>query len=154
MMTWDMKFNYVLKSAVVLSWGVHLESGLEEGVIRRAFLVLWGVLIRVSDLVIMPSCAKILSNRTRRRLVLAPSHGMKVSLEWHESLRQGRAYSCHPLFGRRQGYRIMPCPSGDFFVTSRRPNQYPKWMMINGEEEKTLKGPNIAETNLELSSAV
>ena len=25
-------------------------------------------------------------------------------------------------FGRRQGYRITPCHSGDFFVTPRRPN--------------------------------
>ena len=50
---------------------------------------------------------------------------MKVSLEWLESLRQGRAYSVTlpPAFGRRQGYRIMHWPFGDFLVTPRRPNQ-------------------------------
>ena len=66
---------------------------------------------------------------------------MNVSLEWHESLRQGRAYSVTlpPDFGHRQGNRIMPFPSGDFFVTPKRPNhstrpmaaavysQPPKW---------------------------
>ena len=58
---------------------------------------------------------------------LSPSNGMKVSLEWHESLRQGRAYSVTllPAFSRRQGYRIMPCPFRDFLVTPRRPNQSP-----------------------------
>ena len=37
-------------------------------------------------------------------------------MEWHESLPQGRAYSVTlpPAFSRQQGYRVMPCPSGDF----------------------------------------
>ena len=41
---------------------------------------------------------------------LSPSYGMKVFMEWHESLSG-------------QDYRIMPYPSGDFLVTPRRPNQ-------------------------------
>ena len=51
---------------------------------------------------------------------------MNVSLEWLESLHQGRAYSVTlpPACGRQQGYRIMPCPFGDFLVTPRRHNQY------------------------------
>ena len=37
------------------------------------------------------------------------SYGMKVSMKWHESVRQGRAYSVTfpPAFGRLQGYRHM-----------------------------------------------
>ena len=58
-------------------------------------------------------------------LICGNCRRMNVSLEWLESLRQGRAYSVTlpPAFGRRQGYRIMPCPFGDFLVTPRRPNQ-------------------------------
>ena len=55
------------------------------------------------------------------------SNGMKVSTEWHKSLCQGRAYfvTLPPAFSCQQGYRIMPCPSRDFFVTPRRPNHSP-----------------------------
>ena len=44
-----------------------------------------------------------------------PSHGMKVSLEWHESLHQGRSYSVtlSPAFSHWQGYRIR----GHFYIT-------------------------------------
>ena len=69
------------------------------------------------------------------------SYGMKVSMEWHESLCQGTAYSVTllPAFGCQQVYRIMPCPSEDFFVTPRRPNQS---LIQNGTWVKKINFPN------------
>ena len=51
------------------------------------------------------------------------SNGIEVSMEWRKILRQGRAYSVTlpPAFSHQQGYKIMPRPSKDFFVSSRRP---------------------------------
>ena len=48
-----------------------------------------------------------------------------MDILWKESLRHGRTYSVTlpAACSRQQGYRKMPCPSKDFFVTPKIPNQ-------------------------------
>ena len=67
--------------------------------------------------VALPTAAKQRGHQKR------PCCRMKVS--WSDwKVRQGRAYSVTlpPAYGRRQGYRIMPCPFG-LSSHSRRPSQ-------------------------------
>ena len=79
-----------------------------------------------SPIFYLPRSSKISGrDENRRHGLFAPGNCCRMNVSWSDwKVRQGRAYSVTlpPACGRRQGYRIMPCPFG-LSSHSRRHNQ-------------------------------